>query len=184
MALQSTTTTTVTAPPKAKKAKYLRDADGHIYLWTPELAQHGHLLAAYDPDNPDEFKEDFENVALNRELEIAKEKAEQEEAARLEAVRTAEQAEAARAEANEIAQANARKLAQVQQELEDERLANAKYIAELEAQIQQLAKGGTVEPKDEDDLPEEKPNTKRKAPAKKVKEQKETEEDPLADLDD
>lgn len=81
------------APPKAKKAKYLRDADGNLYLWTESLAERGDLVAAFDPENPDEFIADQEQIELNRKLEIAQEEARLQEAARLESEKAAKLAE-------------------------------------------------------------------------------------------
>ena len=128
------------APPMAKKAQFLRDADGTIYPWVPELAARGDLVAAYDPEKPDAFVEDQAQIALNRELEIAKERADAEEVARLEAQKRAEEEAAKRAEAEQIAQANQRNLTQAQEALARQEEEHAKKIAELQAQIDAMAK--------------------------------------------
>nr|DAT95749.1 MAG TPA: hypothetical protein [Caudoviricetes sp.] len=128
------------APPMAKKAQFLRDADGTIYPWVTELAARGDLVAAYDPEKPDAFAEDQAQIALNRELEIAKERADAEEVARLEAQKRAEEEAAKRAEAEQIAQANQRNLTQAQEALARQEEEHAKKIAELQAQIDAMAK--------------------------------------------
>lgn len=128
------------APPMAKKAQFLRDADGTIYSWVPELAARGDLVAAYDPEKPDAFAEDQAQIALNRELEIAKERADAEEVARLEAQKRAEEEATKRAEAEQIAQANQRNLTQAQEALARQEEEHAKKIAELKAQIDAMAK--------------------------------------------
>lgn len=128
------------APPMAKKAKYLRDADGNLYPWVPELAARGDLVAAYDPEKPDAFADDQAQIALNRELEIAKERADAEEVARLEAQKRAEEEAAKRAEAEQIAQANQRNLSQAQEALARQEEEHAKQVAALQAQIDALAK--------------------------------------------
>lgn len=128
------------APPMAKKAQFLRDADGTIYPWVPELAARGDLVAAYDPEKPDAFAEDQAQIALNRELEIAKERADAEEVARLEAQKRAEEEAAKRAEAEQIAQANQRNLTQAQEALARQEEEHAKKIAELQAQVDAMAK--------------------------------------------
>ena len=128
------------APPMAKKAQFLRDADGTIYPWVPELAARGDLVAAYDPEKPDAFAEDQAQIALNRELEIAKERADAEEVARLEAQKRAEEEATKRAEAEQIAQANQRNLTQAQEALARQEEEHAKKIAELQAQIDAMAK--------------------------------------------
>lgn len=164
MSVLGTTNTTVTAPPRAKKAKYLRDADGNIYLWTEELAERGDLVAAYDPNQPDKFAEDQSQISLNRELEIARERADAEEAARLEAVRDAEAAEAARKEAEALAEANERNLRITEEKWQAEREEHAKQLAELQAQIDALAKGAVKEvnePVKEDKKPAPKKRTKK-----------------------
>lgn len=135
-----TKTTTVAAPPKAKKAKYLRDADGNLYLWTEELAERGDLVAAYDPTDPEKYAGDQAQIALNREIELARERADAEEAARLEAVKQAEEADAARREAEEIAQANARNLQIAEETLLAEKEKNAQEVAELKAKLDAMAK--------------------------------------------
>lgn len=128
------------APPMAKKAQFLRDADGTIYPWVPELAARGDLVAAYDPEKPEAFAEDQAQIALNRELEIAKERADAEEVARLEAQKRAEEEATKRAEAEQIAQANQRNLTQAQEALARQEEEHAKKIAELQAQIDAMAK--------------------------------------------
>ncbi len=120
------------APPMAKKAQFLRDADGTIYPWVPELAARGDLVAAYDPEKPDAFAEDQAQIALNRELEIAKERADAE--------KRAEEEAAKRAEAEQIAQANQRNLTQAQEALARQEEEHAKKVAELQAQIDAMAK--------------------------------------------
>ena len=162
----TTMNSTVTAPPMAKKAKFLRDADGNIYLWTPELAMRGDLVAAYDPEKPDEFNDDQAQIQINRELEIARERAEANEVARLEAIKEKEAAEAEQRKSEEIAKANQRNLDIANKQLEEEREAYAKQIAELQAQIDALAKQ-SAEAKADEVAKEEKP--KRKAPAKQAK---------------
>ena len=178
----STNDSTVVAPPVAKKAKYLRDANGVIYLWTPELALRGDLVAAYDPEMPDKYADDQKQIQLNRELEIARERANAEEVARLEAVKAKEKAEAERQEAEEIAQANQRNLDVAQRQLEEQREQHAKEMAEMQAKLDAMAKQVAVgqddsvgEPKDVQveepkDTPVEEPKAKpkRKSPAKKA----------------
>ena len=176
MAQQNYTTTdsTVTAPPMAKKAKYLRDADGNLYLWTYELATRGDLVAAYDPDNPDEYNSDQAQIQINRELEIARERADAEEVARLEAVKAKEKAEADRQELEAIALANQRNLDVAQRQLEEQREQHAKEMAEMQAKLDAMAKQVAVgqddsveEPKDAP-VEEPKAKPKRKSPAKKA----------------
>lgn len=162
----STNDSTVVAPPIAKKAKYLRDANGVIYLWTPDLALRGDLVAAYNPDNPDEYADDQKQIQLNRELEIARERADAEEVARLEAVKAKEKAEAERQEAEEIAQANQRNLDVAQRQLEEQREQHAKEMAEMQAKLDAMAKQVAVGQDDSVEEPEAKP--KRKSPAKKA----------------
>ena len=128
------------APPMAKKAKYLRDADGTLYPWVPELAARGDLVAAYDPDKPDAFADDQAQIALNRELEIAKERADAEEVARLEAQKRAEEEAAKRAELEEVAKADKRNLTLAREQLVAAEEAHAKQIAELQAKIDAMAK--------------------------------------------
>lgn len=178
-----TQNTTVTAPPRAKKAPYLRDADGNLYLWTDELAERGDLVAAFDPSQPEKFSEDQSQIALNRELEIAREKAEAEEVARLEAVRKQEEAEAAKREAEDLANANERNLRIAEEKLQAEREAHAKELAEMQAKLDALAKGAAdakaEEPTKEKVEPEKKP-----APKKRVKKvDQPTENDDLDNFD-
>lgn len=194
MAQQNYTTTdsTVTAPPMAKKAKYLRDADGNLYLWTYELATRGDLVAAYDPDKPDEYNEDQAQIQINRELEIARERADAEEVARLEAVKAKEKAEADRQEAERIAQANQRNLDVVQRQLEEEREQHAKKMAEMQAKLDAMAKqvavgqDGSAEELKDVQVEEPKAKPKRKSPTKKaekVVEEAQQEDDLDIDLD-
>lgn len=194
MAQQNYTTTdsTVTAPPMAKKAKYLRDADGNLYLWTYELATRGDLVAAYDPDKPDEYNADQAQIQINRELEIARERADAEEVARLEAVKAKEKAEADRQEAERIAQANQRNLDVVQRQLEEEREQHAKKMAEMQAKLDAMAKQVAVGQDDSAEahknaqIEEHKAKPKRKSPAKKaekVVEEAQQEDDLDIDLD-
>lgn len=161
-----TKTTTVAAPPKAKKAKYLRDADGNLYLWTEDLAERGDLVAAYDPTDPDKYAGDQAQIALNREIELARERANAEEAARLEAVKQAEEAEAARREAEEIAQANARNLQIAEETLLAEKEKNAQEVAELKAKLDVMAK--ELAQKETPTVEQEK-TTKKPAPRKRSK---------------
>lgn len=183
MSVIGTQNTTVTAPPRAKKAPYLRDADGNIYLWTDELADRGDLVAAYDPSQPEKFSEDQSQIALNRELEIAREKAEAEEVARLEAVRKQEEAEAAKREAEDIANANERNLRIAEEKLQAEREAHAKELAEMQAKLDAMAKGAAdakaEEPTEENVEPKKKPAPKKRA--KKVEQP--TENDDLDNFD-
>lgn len=132
--------TTITAPPRARKAPFLRDAYGVLYLWTEELASRGDLVAAYDPNQPDNFVSEQKQIQLNRELELARERADAEEVARLEAVKEKEKAEKAKAEAEEVATANRRNLDLIQQQLEEERANHAKAMAEMTAKLDALAK--------------------------------------------
>lgn len=162
MSVVGTSNTTVTAPPKAKKAPYLRDADGNIYLWTDELAERGDLVAAYDPSEPEKFSEDQSQIALNRELEIAREKAEAEEVARLEAVRNAELAEQAKQEAEEVAKANERNLRIAEEKLQAEREEHAKQLAEMQAKLDALAKENVAD-KVAEVKEEKKPAPKKRA---------------------
>lgn len=181
--LYTTSGSTVTAPPMAKKAKYLRDAYGNVYLWTNELATRGDLVAAFDPDNPDEYSDDQTQIQLNRELEIARDRADAEEVARLEAVKEKEKAEAEKQKAEEIALANQRNLDIANRKLEEAREEHAKQIAEMQAQIDALAKAKATEPDEE--ATEETPATKRKAPAKKkAVESAKTDSTDNLDLDD
>lgn len=164
---------TIVAPPTAKKAKYLKDADGNLYLWTEELAQRGDLVAAYDPDAPDKYAGDFSQIALNRELEMARDRADAEEVARLEAVKQAELAEAAKLEAEELARANAENLRLAEAKLQAEREENAKKLAEMQAKIDALAKENATGKAKEND----KPTGNKRKPTKKVVE-KDTAADP------
>lgn len=182
MAQYTTTTSTDVAPPRAKKAKYLRDADGNIYLWTEELASRGDLVAAYDPNSPDDYAEDQKQIQLNRELEIARERADAEEVARLEAVKEKEAAEQARAEAEQLATANQRNLDIAQRQLEEEREAHAKAMAEMQAKYDALAKQQAGVEVEEDTQPT-KPKQPRKKPTKKVETVAETTEADDIDLD-
>ena len=146
----STNDSTVVAPPIAKKAKYLRDANGVIYLWTPDLALRGDLVAAYNPDKPDEYADDQKQIQLNRELEIARE----------------------RADAEEIALDNQRNLDATQRQLEEQREQHAKEMAEMQAKLDAMAKqvavGQDNSPEEAKDAPVEEPKPKRKSPAKKA----------------
>lgn len=171
------------APPRAKKAKYLRDADGNLYLWTAELAERGDLVAAYDPDNPEMFAKDSEQIKLNRQLEVAREKAQMEEAARLEAERKAKEAEARQAEADQLAQANQQNLNKLESQLEQEREKHAKQLAEMQAKLDAMAKAqAKAEVPEVPEVPEEKP---AKRPRKKAKAEPKVEEnnDDLSEFD-
>lgn len=181
--LYTTSGSTVTAPPMAKKAKYLRDAYGSIYLWTNELATRGDLVAAHDPDNPDKYSDDQTQIQLNRELEIARDRADAEEVARIEAVKEKEKAEAEKQKAEEIALANQRNLDIANRKLEEAREEHAKQIAEMQAQIDALAKAKATEPDEE--AKEETSAPKRKVPAKKkAVESAKTDSTDNLDLDD
>lgn len=190
MALVNSTTENVTAPPRAAKAPYLRDAAGNIYLWTPELAARGDLVAAYDPNSPERFADDQKQIELNRRLEIAQQNAQAEEAARIKAEKEKLEAETQAQEAEKLAEANARNLEIARQKLEEQEAEHAKKVAELQAQIDALAKdkAETVLSEGEDATEEQedvKP-VKRKAPAKKAKtaEPAQPADEDLGDLDD
>lgn len=177
--------TTITAPPRARKAPFLRDAEGNIYLWTEELALRGDLVAAYDPNEPDNFVSDQKQIQLNRELELARERADAEEVARLEAVKEKEKAEKAKAEAEEVAAANRRNLDLIQQQLEEERAKHATAMAEMTAKLDALAKqrgesvsvGEMGSEGENKDAVTPKP-AKRARPKKKVKEAEQAEQTP------
>lgn len=173
MALVNSTTENVTAPPRAAKAPYLRDAAGNIYLWTPELAARGDLVAAYDPNSPERFADDQKQIELNRRLEIAQQNAQAEEAARIKAEKEKVEAEKQATEAEKLAEANARNLEIARHKLEEQEAEHAKQVAALQAQIDALAKdkAETVLSEDEDAKVEQEDvqPVKRKAPAKKAK---------------
>lgn len=178
-------TENVVAPPRAAKAPYLRDAAGNIYLWTPELAARGDLVAAYDPDEPERFADDQKQIELNRRLEIAQQNAQAEEAARIKAEKEKLEAETQAREAEELANANARNLEIARKQLEEKETEHAKKVAELQAQIDALAKGQAKEVLAEEngeDKAVEEAETKRKSPPKKVK--KASQESATADLED
>ena len=164
-------TVTTAAPPKAKKAPYLRDADGNVYVWTEALASRGDLVSAYDPDAPEQFAEDEKQIRLNRELEIAREKANMEEAARLEAVRDAELARAKVTEQEMLAKANAKRAEDVERALQAEREQHAMEMAKLKAEMEALAKAqvsNTPVVGEEPKAPAKKATPRKKAPAQKV----------------
>lgn len=178
-------TENVVAPPRAAKAPYLRDAAGNIYLWTPELAARGDLVAAYDPDEPERFADDQKQIELNRRLEIAQQNAQAEEAARIKAEKEKVEAEKQAHEAEELANANARNLEIARKQLEEKETEHAKKVAELQAQIDALAKGQAKEVLAEEngeDKSVEEAETKRKSPPKKVK--KASQESAPVDLED
>lgn len=178
-------TENVVAPPRAAKAPYLRDAAGNIYLWTPELAARGDLVAAYDPDEPERFADDQKQIELNRRLEIAQQNAQAEEAARIKAEKEKLEAETQAREAEELANANVRNLEIARKQLEEKETEHAKKVAELQAQIDALAKGQAKEVLAEEngeDKAVEEAETKRKSPPKKVK--KASQESATADLED
>lgn len=179
MSVIGTTNNTVTAPPMAKKAKYLRDAEGNVYLWTVELAERGDLVAAYDPNDPDKFADDQSQIAINRELELARERADAEEAARLEALREKEAAEAAKKEAEEVAQANERNLRLAEETLQAEREAHAKAMAEMQAKLDAMAKD-VVENKDK--VADVQP-VKKAAPKKRAAKKAAPAKDDLSEFD-
>lgn len=129
----------VSAPPMAAKAPFLKDADGNLYLWSPELAARGDLVAAFDPKKPDAHAADFSQITLNRELELARDKAQMEEAHRLEAEKAKIEAEKAKKEAEEVASANAETLRKTQTELERVQAAHAKEMAEMQAKLDAMA---------------------------------------------
>lgn len=135
----------ITAPPRAKKAKYLRDVAGNLYLWSDQLAARGDLVAAFDPDAPEEFADDLAQIRLNRDLEIARERADAAEAARLEAQKNMAADKKAREEAELLAKANAQNLADVEKTLQQEREQHAKQMAEMQAQIDALIKQNVEE---------------------------------------
>lgn len=183
-------TKNVVAPPRAAKAPYLRDAAGNIYLWTPELAARGDLVAAYDPESPERFADDQKQIELNRRLEIAQQNAQAEEAARIKAEKEKLEAEKQAHEAEKIAEANARNLEIARQQLEDKEAEHAKKVAELQAQIDALAKDQAKASLDDsgealDASADGKDSApKRKSPPKKVKKNaKENETDDLGDFD-
>lgn len=174
------------APPRAKKAKYLRDADGNLYLWTPELAERGDLVAAYDPDNPDMFSKDNEQIKLNRQLELAREKAQMEEAARLEAERKAKEAEARQAEADQLAHANQQNLNKLESQIEQERAEHAKKMAEMQAKLDAMAKEqAQAKAEEAEEAVEEKPakRPRKKAKAEPKAEEQSKEADDLSEFD-
>nr|DAD84395.1 MAG TPA: hypothetical protein [Podoviridae sp. ctUS21] len=178
-------TENVVAPPRAAKAPYLRDAAGNIYLWTPELAARGDLVAAYDPDEPERFADDQKQIELNRRLEIAQQNAQAEEAARIKAEKEKLEAETQAREAEELANANARNLEIARKQLEEKETEHAKKVAELQAQIDALAKGQAKEVLAEEngeDKAVEEAETKRKSPPKKDK--KASQESATVDLED
>lgn len=190
MALTNSTTENIVAPPRAAKAQYLRDAAGVIYLWTPELAARGDLVAAYDPDAPERFADDQKQIELNRRLELAQQNAKAEEAARIQAEKDKLEAEKQASEAEQIAIANARSLEIARQKLEEQETAHAKQVAELQAQIDALAKEKAEAALATEEAPaateELDQPAKRKVPAKKVKSQADaesTDTDDLGDLD-
>lgn len=164
---------TVKAPPVAKKATHLIDADGNVYLWTPELAERGDLVAAHDPNEPEKHSKDRSQIALNRELEIAREKADAEEVARIEAVRKAEEAERVRLEAEELAKANAMQARQAEEALQKEREEHARQLAEMQAQIDALAKQSAESKQEEAKV------APKKAPKKKAEKEAEQQTDDL-----
>lgn len=177
-------TTNVAAPPVAKKAKYLKDADGHVYLWTAELAERGDLVAAYDPEAPEKFADDNAQIALNRELEIAREQADAANVARLQAEK--DKAEAARKveEAEELAQANQRSLEIAESKLEQQQAEHAQQMAEMQAKLDALAKQvGSTAPAEEVEQTEEPKPVKRSPRRKSAKQEGAVpqEEAPVAD---
>ena len=169
----TSTGSTVKSPPMAKKATHLIDADGNVYLWTPELAERGDLVAAYDPTEPEKHSKDRSQIALNRELEIAREKADAEEVARIEAVRKAEEAERVRLEAEELAKANAMQARQAEEELQREREEHARQLAEMQAQVDALAKQSAESKQEEAKV------APKKAPKKKAEKEAEQQTDDL-----
>lgn len=135
------------APPHATdRTPLLRDVDGHTFLNIDGLRARGDLVAGYDPADPDRYDADLKQVKLNRELELAREKAKADEVARLKAEKDAEKAKADVKEAEMVAAANAERL----RIAEEERLAMAaeyeKKLAEATAQLEAMAKD-KVEPK-------------------------------------
>lgn len=160
-AIQTTTTTQV-APPMAKKAPLLKDADGNVYLWTEALASRGDLVAGYDPADPDKFAKDSEQITLNRELELARERANAEEVARLEAIKKQEQAEQLASEKEELAVANERRATKAEAELQAERELHAKQMAEMQAKLDAMAEMQAKQGVEKEEV-------KPKRPAKKTK---------------
>lgn len=177
--MTQSTNTQVVAPPVAKKAKYLRDADGNLYLWTEGLAQRGDLVAAHDPNAPEKYSSDLSQIALNRELEMARERADMQEVARLEAEKQAIEAEQAKAEAEALAEANARNLQIAEEKLAQERAENAKKLAEMQATIDALAQGSTAGKS----AVGNKPTRKARKPDQPVKPVVEDSEDPVDEFE-
>ena len=124
-------------------------------------------------------------IELNRRLEIAQQNAQAEEAARIKAEKEKLEAETQAREAEELANANARNLEIARKQLEEKETEHAKKVAELQAQIDALAKGQAKEVLAEEngeDKAVEEAETKRKSPPKKDK--KASQESATVDLED
>lgn len=144
--MAQSSTETVTAPPKAKKAKFLTDAEGNIYLWTPQLAARGDLVAAYDPNEPEAFEKDIDKIRLNHEIEIAKEQAKMAEVAKVEAEKANLEAQEKAADLELQAKSAEARAKDAESKLEEERADNAKKLAEMQAKLDALAKQSTEKP--------------------------------------
>lgn len=177
--MAQSSTETVTAPPKAKIAKYLTDAEGNIYLWTPQLAARGDLVAGYDPDKPEAFEKDIDKIRLNHEIERAKEQAKMAEVAKVEAEKANLEAQEKAADLELQAKSAEARAKDAEAKLEEERADNAKKLAEMQAKLDALAKQSAEQPV------VEKPA--KSAPKKKqveVKEQSTASEPDFSELDD
>lgn len=183
MANVRTTPADVTAPPKAKQAPLLRDAFGNLYLFTEQLADRGDLVAGYDPENPDAYATDQHSIQRNRELQLARERADIAEAARLEAEKLREEAETKRLEDEKIAIANSQRAEKAEAELEAQKAEHAKQIAEMQAQLDALAKQATSSVVQSAGGAKENSTSSRKKTAPKKKAAT-VEADDLAALDD
>lgn len=167
---------TIVAPPMARAdTPMLVDADGMQYLNIEGLRERGDLVAGYDPNKPDIDFDNVEQIRLNRELEIARENAKAEEAARLEAEKRAAEIEAEKAEAERIAKANEMNKLNAEAELQREREEHAQQMAEMRAKMEAMAKqlAERGEPKDDvtpDSGDQENLDTKKKpAPKRRTK---------------
>lgn len=152
-------------PPATDRTPLLRDADGHTYLNIPGLCARGDLVAGYDPAEPERYDADLKQVRLNRELELAREKAHADEVARLNAEKEAEQAKAVAKEAEMVAAANAERLRLADEAQQAMAAEYEKKLAEMTAKVEALAK------------------SKRKPKAKKAEEPVLTEEPVTAETD-
>lgn len=166
---------TIVAPPMARAdTPMLVDADGMQYLNIEGLRERGDLVAGYDPNKPDIDFDNVEQIRLNRELEIARENAKAEEAARLEAEKRAAEIEAEKAEAERIAKANEMNKLNAEAELQREREEHAQQMAEMQAKMDAMAKqlAERDEPKDDVTPNGDKENSatgKKPAPKRRTK---------------